>query len=393
MESKRVIAKDACKICFTIFLISFLVLPTVFAQDDTGYTDFMPQDQFVIPEYNSAISFAAGGSYGNASLIDNIWHFTKLILANATSIFPSFEGIRFSVSAQNCNITITRIDTLNTYPPSSGWIEYTVSGMGNQTLNLNYEEGWLSYTVHIDGEEKTKNNGWAVSKDGWITVTGATSDVRIHYGCASGTFTPADTFDIPEYNSSINFASNGSYVYTNLENSTWRFQNLIVDDYVIPNAPTWYLRMSALDCNVTITSYCAPYVNGKDAWINYTVTGVGTQAIDNNYDRLGRWEITNCTVIIDGTEEAENDGWTVSDDGWLIVTNATSNVTIIYKYVQAGETPPHSGEPLPDGIPFGIETNTPPLTATYALIAAVAIVVVAAAALLAFKRKKQTKII
>jgi hypothetical protein len=390
MESKRVIGK----ICFTIFLIAFLVLPTVLAQDDTDYTVFTPQDQFLIPKYSSAISFAAGGSYGNTSLIDNIWHFTKLILTNATNIFPSFEGIRFSVSAQNCNLTITRIDTLNVFPPSSGWIEYKVSGVGNQSLNLNYSyEGWLSYTVYIDGEEKAQNDGWTVTKDGWITVTGATSNVRIHYGCASGTFTPADTFDIPEYNTSINFAFDGSYVYTNFENSTWRFQNLIVNDYVTPNAPTWYLRMSALDCNVTITSYCAPYANGKDVWINYTVTGVGTQAIDNNYDRLGRWEITNYTVIIDRTEEAENDGWTVSDDGWLIVTGATSNVTIIYKYVQVGEPPPHSGEPLPDGIPFGIDTDTPALTATYALIAAVAIVVVAATALFAFKRKKQTKII
>ena len=385
MESKRVIGK----ICFLIFLISFLVLPAVFAQDDIESTVFTPQDQFIIPEYNSAISFTAGGSYGNASLIDNIWHFTGLLLTSATTVFPSFEGIRFSVSAQNCNLTITQIDTLNIFPPSSGWIEYTVSGVGNQSLNLNYEEGWLSYTVYIDGEEKAQNDGWTVTKDGWITVTDATSNVRIHYGCAAGTFTPADTFDIPEYNSSINFKFDGKYVYTNFKNNTWRFQNLIVNDYVTPNAPTWYLRMSTLDCNVTITSYCAPYANGKDAWINYTVTGVGTQTIDNNYDRLGRWEITNYTVIIDGTEGAENDGWTVSDDGWLIVTGATSNVTIIYKYVQVGKPLPHSGEPLPDGIPFGIDTDTPPLTATCPLIAAVAIVVVAAAALLAFKQKKQ----
>jgi hypothetical protein len=387
MESKRVIGK----ICFTIFLIAFLALPTVLAQDDIGYTVFTPQDQFLIPQYSSAISFASGGSYSNASLIDNIWQFTGLLLTNATSIFPSFEGIRFSVSAQNCNLTITRIDTLNVFPPSSGWIEYTVSGVGDQSLNLNYEEGWLSYTVYIDGEEKAQNDGWGVTKDGWLTVTDATSNVRIHYGCASEAFTPADTFDIPEYNSSINFKFDGKYVYTNFKNSTWRFQNLIVNDYVTPNAPTWYLRVSALDCNVTITSYIAPYANGKDAWINYTVTEVGTQAIDNNYDRLGRWEITNYTVIIDGTEEAENDGWTVSDDGWLIVTGATSNVSIIYNYVQMGDPPPKSVEPLPDGIPFGIDTNTPALTATYVLIAAVAIVVVVAAAVLMLKRKKETK--
>ena len=103
MKSKRVIAKDACKICFTIFLISLLVLPAVLAQDDTDPPVFTPQDQFLIPENNSTISFAAGGSYSNASLIDNIWQFTGLLLTNATSIFPSFEGIRFSPKQQPNN--------------------------------------------------------------------------------------------------------------------------------------------------------------------------------------------------------------------------------------------------------------------------------------------------
>jgi len=391
MESKPVIGK----ICFTIFLISFLVLPAVFAQDETESTAFTPQDQFIIPEYNSSISFATGGSYSNASLVDNIWHFTGLLLTNATSSFPFFSGIRFSVSAQNCNLTITRIDTLNVFPPWPGWVEYTVSGVGNQTLNLNYaQERWLSYTVYVDGEEKPQNDGWSVTEDGWLSVTGATSNVRIHYERASETFTPADVFAIPECNSSINFAFDGSYVYTNFGDNIWRFQNLIVDDYGPSNIPTWYLSMSARNCNVTITGYHAPFSSsGFAGWLNYTVTGVGNQTFDNNYDKIDSREINNYTVIIDGIARTQNDGWTLTDDGWIIVTGATSNVTIIYKHVQVGETPPPPGEPEPDGIPFGIDTDTPPLTATYALIAAVAIIVVAAAALFAFKRKKQTPIV
>jgi hypothetical protein len=386
MESKPVIGK----ICFTIFLISFLVLPAVFAQDDVESTAFTPQDQFLIPEYNSAISFAAGGSYSNASLVDNIWHFTGLLLTNATSIFPFFNGIRFSVSAQNCNLTITQIDTLNVFPPSSGWIEYTVSGVGSQSLNLDYQEGWLSYKVYIDGEEKAQNDGWAVTKDGWITVTGATSNVRIHYGRASEAFTPADTFDIPECNSSINFTFDGSYVYTNFDNIIWRFQNLIADDYDRPNRPTWYLSMSARNCNLTITSYCPPQVfNGVDGLINYTVTGVGTQTLDNNYDRVGGWPI-NYTVIIDGTERAQNDSWAVTDDGWLTVTGATSNVTIIYKEIIPDwiKNAPPPGEPEPkESIGIFAGNNT----ILYVIMTAIAIVAVAALAVLMFKRRDKQK--
>jgi hypothetical protein len=393
MESKRAI----CKICFTVFLISFLVLPTVFAQGEVESTAFTPQDQFLIPEYNGAISFATGGSYSNASLVDNIWHFTGLSFTNATSSFPFFGGIRFSVSAQNCNLTITRIDTLNVFPPSSCWIEYTVSGVGNQTLNLNYSRtGWLGYTVYVDGEEKTQNDGWAVTEDGWLSVTGATSNVRIHYERESETFTPADTFNIPECNSSINFAFDGSYVYTNFDNNIWRFQNLIADDYVRPNRPTWYLSMSARNCNLIIKSYCPPQVfNGVDGLINYTVTGVGTQTLDNNYDRLGGWPI-NYTVVIDGIERAQNGGWSASDDGWLTLTGATSNVTVIYKAIRPDwlEDSPPPGEPTePEPTELG-HTEVPLITTELVItaIVAVAAVIIVVLLVLVFKRKKQTAI-
>ena len=329
-------------------LFLFSALGVVFPMPVDDEVIFNTETEFSIPEYNSAISFATGGSYSNASLIDNIWYFSGLILEGATNSIPApfFSGIRFSVSAQNCKVSITQLDTLNVYPPNSGRIAYSVSGVGNQTLNLNYSyENWLSYSVYIDGKEKLHNEGWTATKEGWITVNDATSEVKIQYKRASETFTPSNIFNIPEYNSSINFASNGAYVYTNFKNNIWKFQNLIVNPDKTRNVPVWYLSMTAKDCKVIITNYTAPVVNGRDAWIKYTVTAMGSQTIDNNNNRLGRWEITNYTVFIDGTKRPQNEGWTTADDGWLTIRGATSNVTIFYEYIQVGPEPERGGGP------------------------------------------------
>jgi hypothetical protein len=43
------------------------------------------------------------------------------------------------------------------------------------------------------------------------------------------TFTTADKFGIPQYNSTISFALNGSYSAARLENGFWTFKNLNLD--------------------------------------------------------------------------------------------------------------------------------------------------------------------
>ena len=74
-------------------LILVLVLFSVFTIFSSipvhGADIFTQETQFYIPEYNTYISYAIGGSYINASLIDNIWHFTGLTFEGATSIFPT----------------------------------------------------------------------------------------------------------------------------------------------------------------------------------------------------------------------------------------------------------------------------------------------------------------
>jgi len=332
-------------------LILMLVLCSVFAIVSSipvhGADIFTPETQFYIPEYNTYISYAIGGSYINASLIDNIWHFTGLIFEGATSIFPTVPGVDFSISTQDCNLTITRFDMLFILPPSSGWIEYTVSGVGNQTVNMHYREPrWLTYTVYIDGEEKAQNDGWSISDGGWLTVTGASSNVKIYYEQASSTMKSGDVFFIPEYNSSFTFEFDGTYVYATLAGNAWRFQNLIVDDHSGINLPIFYFAMSAHNCNVTITSYYPTYVSsGVKPFINYTVNGVGNQTFDNNWESSGGW--INYTVIIDGVERVKNDGWIVTNERWVTVTDANSNATILYNYVMPDMPEPEPAEPEP----------------------------------------------
>lgn len=364
-----------------LMLILCCTLTAVIINPVHGEGIFTPENQFAIPAYNSSISFATIGSYSNASLIDNIWYFTDLLLANSTSIFPNFKGIRFSVSVQNCNLTITRVDTINVFPPTSGWLDYMVSGVGNQTFNLHYpHEEWLSYEVYVDGTVKTQNDGWNITKDGWLTVTDASSNVKIQYKRASNTFTSTNIFNIPECNSSINFAFEGSYVYANLVNNTWRFQNPIGNNYDRPNNPVWYLNISARNCNVTISSYCPPYVfNGVNGSINCTVVGVGTQKIDNNYDSYGNSElsITNYTVIIDGTIKTHNDGWTVSDNGWLTLTGVRSNVSINYYDISIEDAPKplKPTEPTEPALPDGIHAKESPLLFNIPIVTLLALVV------------------
>ena len=332
-------------------LILVLVLFSVFAIFSSipvhGADIFTPETQFYIPKYNTYISYAIGGSYINASLIDNIWHFTGLKFEGATSIFPTVPGVDFSISTQDCNLTITRFDMLFILPPSSGWIEYTVSGVGNQTINMHYHEPRsLTYTVQIDGEEKAQNDGWSISDDGWLTVTGASSNVKIYYEQAFSTIKSGDVFFIPEYNSSFTFEFDGTYVYAILTGNIWRFQNLIVDGHAGINLPIFYFAMSAHNCNVTITSFYPIHVSsGVKPFINYTVTGVGNQTFDNNWESTGGW--VNYTVIIDGVERVKNDGWIVTNERWVTVTDAKSNATILYNYVIPDMPEPEPAEPEP----------------------------------------------
>src|SRR3990170_1034721 len=149
-------------------------------------------------------------------------------------------------------------------------------------------------------------------------------------GQSETAFTPTDKFDIPVNNSSISFAVNGTYEQASLENGSWSFLNLRLNNS--QTTEKLGLKVSANDSKVTINS-CQINNNStfggarvRAARIRYTVVGQGTQVFDLGLDpKGGAWG-----VIFNGIYMGENDGWSLSPDGTLTVTGATGNVTLSY---------------------------------------------------------------
>jgi hypothetical protein len=142
-------------------------------------------------------------------------------------------------------------------------------------------------------------------------------------------FTSEDIFEMPSKNSSIRFASNGTYEIATLENGVWSFQNL----YMFDSRATEKLNLtiSATDCDLTIYPYVsAPYRYGVALlkWIilRYSISGQGTQVINLGFDpNKGQLD-----VILDNEFAARNQGWTKTDDGTITITRTYSRVTLWY---------------------------------------------------------------
>jgi len=339
-------------ICTAVLFVSSSLL-FVQAQNATNAfppttnINFTSATQFPIPTLNSTVSFSPGGSYANAIVDNDTWNFTGLFVNGGTSALPDIMGVGFSVSAQNSDVTITHLDALNVVPPLfPGELDYTVAGVGSQSFNLHYSNyELLSWTVYIDGVAKPQNNGWTVSADGTLTITGATSNVSIKWAKVSLTaFTPSDKFANPTENSTVNFGYNGTYMGTaSFTNNVWYFQNLAVNGSTPSGIPLWDFAVSAENCEMTITSYNPGALTGRTnvaAWLNYTVAGVGTQVVNLNYGSGVISIVPNCTVCIDGENRTQGDGWSLSEDGWVTVTGATSNVAVYYPPIQAPNTLP-----------------------------------------------------
>jgi hypothetical protein len=297
-------------------------------------TSFDSTTKYSVPSSNGTVSFASGGSYANAALDGNVWDFTGFYTTRESSALPNIFGVRFSVSANDCKVTVTHMDVLNVVPPFPGRLDYSVSGVGTQAFNMHYSNlRLLNWTVYFDGASKAEGDGWAVSPDGWVNVTAANADVSIRWKeVATVAFSKQANFALPLWNSSINFASVGSFLgEPNLVNNTWIFQNLALNGSVPRGIPLWVFEVSAQNNNVTIESYnpgvFVGAVNGS-AWLNYTVVGVGSQNVSLGYGDsnggLGPY------VYIDGENKTQGNGWFPFNDGWLGITGAASNVSIYY---------------------------------------------------------------
>ena len=162
-----------------VFIFSF-TFPNLQAQTNIF---FSPSDNFSIPAYNGTISFAVNGSYSKAIFENDSWTFMNLNLNGSLPI----QDLDFS--AQNCNVTIFSYEAVNTTTFNILRLRYVVEGRGIQTLNLGLgsEEAGLSANAEwsvIFGNAVVvdEGNGWNVSNNGTLIVTGASGNVTIaHY--------------------------------------------------------------------------------------------------------------------------------------------------------------------------------------------------------------------
>ena len=121
----------------------------------------------------------------------HVWpwrHFGGIVKGSEYLRFCPNDG-NFSVSVKNCNITITNLDLITRFRPFSGWINYSVNGVGNQSLNLHYilSDGSCIgpdlWTMYIDGTSRSQNEGWSISwsPEQIIKISGATKNVSIYF--------------------------------------------------------------------------------------------------------------------------------------------------------------------------------------------------------------------
>jgi hypothetical protein len=163
-----------------------------------GFETFTPENHFSIPENSGIVSFANSGSYESVDFENNSWTFVGLIfdnfVLNLTTLGVdvrigrdvlsySANGGKYSIGAKNCNISITSLPVFTWYT-KAGWLNYTVSGNGDQIFNIYYMKYDRNWTVYIDGEPRPQKDGWDLqqtSTDELIMITNATNDVSIYY--------------------------------------------------------------------------------------------------------------------------------------------------------------------------------------------------------------------
>jgi hypothetical protein len=155
--------------------------PALPAQVDTSFT---PKDNFGVPAYHGSVTFGFNGSYSTATFDNDSWTFTNLLIDGSLPI----ETLKFS--AQNCNVTIFSYQSLNVTTFGIMLLRYTVEGHGLQILNLGVNSTQSGVSANAEWNVVFGNryfaeegDGWYLSHDGTLTITGATAGnvTVLHY--------------------------------------------------------------------------------------------------------------------------------------------------------------------------------------------------------------------
>jgi hypothetical protein len=144
----------------------------------------------------------------------------------------------------------------------------------------------------------------------------------------SVSFSPSDSFSISQLNGSVRFAVNGSYSSAQLENDSWVFHDLMLNN----SQRLGNLRVSVKDSNITIFSfYASNAISATRQSVRYYAEGAGEQVFDlgvNGTTHPSEWWVT---IYVQGTVFlAEGREWHLLPDNTVVVDGQTGNVTVAH---------------------------------------------------------------
>ena len=164
--------------CFVAAVLMALIFSgSCFSVQAQTVTSFTTEDHYAIPEKNGTISFSVSGSYTQATLESGTWVFKDLHLNNAGSV-GTLES--FKASAQDCDVVISSCQKLNS-TNAVVRLRYNVTGAGVQKFKFGLNLTGGNWIVAFNTDFPAENDGWSISPDGTLTVTGATANVSISY--------------------------------------------------------------------------------------------------------------------------------------------------------------------------------------------------------------------
>jgi hypothetical protein len=196
LRTRGNLARIVLVLVVVTFLASFCFV--AFAQTGTAFTANSP---FAIPEKNANVYFAMNGTYAQANLENGTW-----VFQNIRSNF-SQRPLNLLVSAQDSNINITSYRTTNiTFLSTS--LRYVVSGQGKQTFKLDLAQTDGEWSVTINGAFIGENDGWTITPDKTLTITGAPSNSNV----TMSYFSFPDSFGGNGNNSNLTFYQQHSVI-------------------------------------------------------------------------------------------------------------------------------------------------------------------------------------
>jgi hypothetical protein len=193
------------------------------------------------------------------------------------------------------------------------------------------------------GSENLKNAHTEVAAVALLTLVIALSILPpLNAEPTATPFTSKDVFRIPELNGNVSFAFDGSYTEAKLENNTWVFKGLqlnntaAVQQYGFTNyTDLGTLKISASNSNVTVLACLSFNYTLQADILALQIEGWGTQTVNLGLNATGKRPAAEWSVLTDNgaTFLAEGSGWKLQDDNSILITYGAGNITVAHFYL------------------------------------------------------------